>query len=179
HEYLYRERTRDDDGLVEIWHPWESGMDNSPLWDEALARISPTREAMPDYERVDLDFVDAAQRPTDAEYDRYAYLVKLFRDWRYDSTRIREESPFVVHDVLFNSLLVQGNRELGGGEQPNTATATMTRAPPSGSTPRPRRHTPRSSRASRRCSGHAGLWRAPGRRRSRSPEAGGVCGAGA
>jgi Trehalase len=112
HEYLYRERTRDDDGLVEIWHPWESGMDNSPLWDEALARISPTREAMPDYERVDLDFVDAAQRPTDAEYDRYAYLVKLFRDWRYDSTRIREESPFVVHDVLFNSLLVQANRDL-------------------------------------------------------------------
>ena len=112
HEYLYRERTRDDDGLVEIWHPWESGMDNSPLWDEALARISPTREAMPHYERVDLDFVDAAQRPTDAEYDRYAYLVKLFRDWRYDSTRIREESPFVVHDALFNSLLVQANRDL-------------------------------------------------------------------
>jgi hypothetical protein len=112
HEYLYRERTRDDDGLVEIWHPWESGMDNSPLWDEALARISPTREAMPDYQRVDLDFVDAAQRPTDAEYDRYAYLVKLFRDWRYDSTRIREESPFVVHDALFNSLLVQANRDL-------------------------------------------------------------------
>ena len=112
HEYLYRERTRDDDGLVEIWHPWESGMDNSPLWDEALARISPTREAMPHYERVDLDFVDAAQRPTDAEYDRYAYLVKLFRDWRYDSSRIREESPFVVHDALFNSLLVQANRDL-------------------------------------------------------------------
>ena len=112
HEYLYRERTRGDDGLVEIWHPWESGMDNSPLWDEALARISPTRESMPDYERVDLDFVDPAQRPTDAEYDRYAYLVKLYRDWRYDSTRIREKSPFVVHDVLFNSLLVQANRDL-------------------------------------------------------------------
>ena len=39
HDYLYRERTRADDGLVEIWHPWESGMDNSPLWDDALARI--------------------------------------------------------------------------------------------------------------------------------------------
>jgi hypothetical protein len=112
HEYLYRERTRDDDGLVEIWHPWESGMDNSPLWDEALARISPASDAMPDYKRVDLDFVDAAQRPTDAEYDCYAYLVKLYRDWRYDSARIRAESPFVVHDVLFNSLLVQANRDL-------------------------------------------------------------------
>lgn len=112
HEYLYRERTRGDDGLVEIWHPWESGMDNSPLWDDALARISPQPDAIPTYERVDLDFVDAAQRPTDQEYDRYAYLVKLYRDWGYDSRRIREESPFAIHDVLFNSLLVQANQDL-------------------------------------------------------------------
>jgi glycogen debranching enzyme len=87
-------------------------MDNSPLWDDALARISPARDAIPDYERVDLDFVDAAQRPTEAEYDRYAYLVKLYRDCGYDSERIRDECPFVVHDVLFNSLLVQANRDL-------------------------------------------------------------------
>jgi mannosylglycerate hydrolase len=112
HEYLYRERTRGEDGLVEIWHPWESGMDNSPLWDDALARIAPAREAIPDYERVDLDFVEAAQRPTDAEYDRYAYLVKLYRDLGYDAGRIREECPFVVYDVLFNSLLVQANCDL-------------------------------------------------------------------
>jgi hypothetical protein len=112
HEYLYRERTRGTDGLVEIWHPWESGMDNSPLWDDALARISPATEAIPAYKRVDLEFVDAAQRPTDAEYDRYAYLVKLYRDRAYDPQRIREECPFVVRDVLFNSLLVQANRDL-------------------------------------------------------------------
>jgi len=112
HAYLYRERTRGEDGLVEIWHPWESGMDNSPLWDDALARISPTREAIPAYKRVDLDFVDAGQRPTDAEYDRYAYLVKLYRDRDYDSGRIRNECPFVIQDVLFNSLLVQANRDL-------------------------------------------------------------------
>jgi hypothetical protein len=112
HAYLYRERTRGDDGLVEIWHPWESGMDNSPLWDEALERIAPPPEAIPSYERVDVEFVDAAQRPTDAEYDRYAYLVKLYRDLGYDPARIREACPFVVHDVLFNSLLVQSNRDL-------------------------------------------------------------------
>jgi hypothetical protein len=112
HEYLYRERTRGADGLVEIWHPWESGMDNSPLWDDALARISPAHDAIPVYERVDLDFVDAGQRPTDAEYDRYAYLVKLYRDCGYDSGRIRDECPFVIQDVLFNSLLVQANRDL-------------------------------------------------------------------
>ena len=40
HGYLYRERCRNGNGLAEIWHPWESGMDNSPLWDEALQRMS-------------------------------------------------------------------------------------------------------------------------------------------
>jgi len=112
HEYLYRERTRGDDGLVEIWHPWESGMDNSPLWDDALARISPPPDAIPQYQRVDVEFVDAVQRPTDDHYDRYAYLVKLYRDWGYESARIRDECPFVVRDVLFNSLLVQSDRDL-------------------------------------------------------------------
>jgi glycogen debranching enzyme len=112
HEYLYRERTRGDDGLVEIWHPWESGMDNSPLWDDALARISPPPDAMPSYQRVDVEFVDANQRPTNDHYDRYAYLVKLYRDRHYDPERIRDDCPFVVRDVLFNSLLVQANRDL-------------------------------------------------------------------
>jgi glycogen debranching enzyme len=112
HEYLYRERVRDGDGLVEIWHPWESGMDNSPLWDAALARIAPPSEAIPDYKRVDVEFVDPAERPTNADYDRYAYLVKLYRDWHYDPARIREGCPFVVQDVLFNSLLVRSNRDL-------------------------------------------------------------------
>jgi hypothetical protein len=112
HEYLYRERVRDGDGLAEIWHPWESGMDNSPLWDAALARISPPSDAIPDYQRVDVEFVDPSERPSDADYDRYAYLVKLYRDWAYDPRRIREGCPFVVQDVLFNALLVQSNRDL-------------------------------------------------------------------
>jgi glycogen debranching enzyme len=135
HEYLYRERTRGDDGLIEIWHPWESGMDNSPLWDDALARISPPPEAIPDYKRVDAEFVDAAQRPTDDHYDRYAYLVKLYRDCAYDPVRIREACPFVVRDVLFNSILVQSNRDLaeitrvlGGDPEPFETWAAQTSA---------------------------------------------------
>jgi glycogen debranching enzyme len=112
HEYLYRERTRGDDGLVEIWHPWESGMDNSPLWDEALARINPTADQIPDYRRVDVELADPAERPTDDEYDRYVYLVGLFRELRYRSDRIRDVTPFALQPVLFNSLLVQANRDL-------------------------------------------------------------------
>jgi glycogen debranching enzyme len=112
HDYLYRERNRDGDGLIEIWHPWESGMDNSPLWDPVFARIELGEDDVPAYERIDRKFADPAGRPTDSEYDFYAYLVKLYRDRSYDGAAIAADCPFVVHDVLFNSLLVQSNRDL-------------------------------------------------------------------
>jgi mannosylglycerate hydrolase len=112
HEYLYRERCRNGDGLVEIWHPWESGMDNSPLWDEALERMSPDSASIPEYERVDVEVADAAERPSDAEYDRYVYLVGLFRELAYEPSLIRDAVPFALQPVLFNSLLVRSNEDL-------------------------------------------------------------------
>ena len=112
HAYLYRERARSDGGLVEIWHPWESGMDNSPLWDVALERISFDAGLLPEYERVDVHVSDANERPSDDEYDRYVYLVSVFRELAYDSPRIAQATPFALQPVLFNSLLVQSNRDL-------------------------------------------------------------------
>jgi Trehalase len=112
HEYLFRERTRGDEGLAEVWHPWETGMDNSPLWDAALARISLEAEEIPDYKRVDVDVADASERPTRGDYDRYAYLVQLFRNLHYRPEEIRNATPFAVQPVLFNSLFVQANRDL-------------------------------------------------------------------
>jgi glycogen debranching enzyme len=112
HDYIYRERTRGDGSLAEVWHPWETGMDNSPLWDEPLSRIVLTPEEVPEYRRVDTQLAEASERPTNADYDRYAYLVRIFREHNYDASAIRETSPFVVQAVIFNSLLVQSNRDL-------------------------------------------------------------------
>lgn len=112
HGYLYRERARTDGGLVEIWHPWESGMDNSPLWDRALERMTFDADRLPEYERVDVEVAEVAERPSDAEYDRYVYLVSVLRELAYDSSRIRHVVPFAIQPVLFNSLLVQSNRDL-------------------------------------------------------------------
>ncbi len=112
HDYLYRERTRNGGALAEIWHPWESGMDNSPLWDGALDRIVLAPADVPEYERVDVRLTDADERPTDAEYDRYAYLVQLFRDVDYAPEQIRATCPFAIRPVLFNALLVQAGRDL-------------------------------------------------------------------
>ena len=52
------------------------------------------------------------ERPTDGEYDRYVYLVGLFRELDYRPDRIQDATPFALQSVLFNSLLVQSNRDL-------------------------------------------------------------------
>ena len=47
HDYLYRERDPEDEGLVYIRHPWESGMDNSPVWDQAMQRMHLRADQIP------------------------------------------------------------------------------------------------------------------------------------
>jgi hypothetical protein len=112
HEYLYRERDPDEEGLVYIRHPWESGMDNSPMWATILLRLHLRAEQIPKYERADTHAVSAEDRPVDSAYDRFAYLVKFFADRNYDEARIREDCPFLVQDVLFNSLLCRAERDM-------------------------------------------------------------------
>jgi len=112
HAYLYRERNPEGNGLVSIIHPWESGQDNSPIWDRAMARITLNPEMVPEYKRVDTALVASEERPSEDQYDRYAYLVKLFWENHYDTSRIHELSPFQLQDVLFNTLLIQANRDL-------------------------------------------------------------------
>ncbi len=113
HAYLYRERDPHQEGLVYIRHPWESGIDNSPTWDVPLKKIAIDKESLPKYTRRDLEHgVDPTVRPSDDEYDRYVFLVDLFRRVDYDEFRIRESCPFLVQDPLFNSILCRANESL-------------------------------------------------------------------
>ncbi|KHE92155.1 MAG: DUF547 domain-containing protein [Candidatus Scalindua rubra] len=126
HEYLYRERDPKNQGLVYIRHPWESGIDNSPTWDLPLKRIKVDKTRLPSYERKDLKHgVDPKMRPSDDDYDRYVYLVDLFRKNEYDEARIRKICPFLIQDPLFNSILCRANESLVNiaeliGEDPGT-----------------------------------------------------------
>ena len=113
HHYLYRERNPEDDGLIYIRHPWESGQDNSPMWDQVMQAIELTPEMIPAYKRVDTKDINVTQRPTNHDYDRYVYLLTHARDRHYNETEIQQDCPFLVQDVLFNALLVQANRDLG------------------------------------------------------------------
>lgn len=123
HGYLRRDRDPEGTGLVYIRHPWESGMDNSPLWDGILQRIKLRPEQVPGYERLDVGFVNEEERPVDAEYDRFIHLVGHAADREYEEAEIRSDAPFLVREVLFNTLLCAADRDLAAlaraiGEDP-------------------------------------------------------------
>ena len=112
HRYLYRERDPESTGLVYIRHPWESGMDNSPMWDLLLKDIEITGIELPTYERKDLSTVSSEMRPAVAHYDRFVYLIELFKKLRYDERAMARESPFLVCGPLFNAVLSASNEAL-------------------------------------------------------------------
>jgi hypothetical protein len=100
HEYLRTRRDRGGKGLASIVHPWESGTDNSPLWDDALARVSGVPQHV--FERPDLLHADASERPSNREYGRYFWLAERYRDHECDD--LDTDYPFLFEDPLFNSL---------------------------------------------------------------------------
>jgi len=108
--YIYRDPQRE--GLCFTYHPWESGRDNSPIWDESLARIVIDYSQLPAYTRQDTKLADAAERPTTAQYDRYVYLLQLGKNNRYDGPGIFAESPLLVQDTLMNAVLIRSNQSL-------------------------------------------------------------------
>jgi hypothetical protein len=110
HRYLAENRDPSASGLVTTYHPWE-GIDNSPRWDGVLGRLEVG--AVPPYTRRDVQHVaDAGQRPTDAHYDRFLWLLELLKRYRYDDAVIHERYPFLVKDVFFTSVLIMANRAL-------------------------------------------------------------------
>ncbi|HEV8286563.1 MAG TPA: trehalase family glycosidase [Chitinophagaceae bacterium] len=109
HRYLYTHRDPYNEGLVYIHHNWEAGTDNSPNWDEILNAIDVTGVRDVSALRRDIKNVDASQRPTNENYKRYIYLIDLFIRYQYNDEKIVKDCPFLVQDVLFNSLLVKSN----------------------------------------------------------------------
>jgi glycogen debranching enzyme len=112
HRYFYQYRDPKQEGLVYIQHNWESGFDNAPIWDQPLANIDLSTVTVPAYQRADTGQVDPEQRPTKTDYDRYIYLVDLFKKHRYHDGAVAEHSPFLVQDPTFNALLIRSNESL-------------------------------------------------------------------
>lgn len=112
HRFFYQYRDPEQEGLAFIYHPWETGRDNSPLWDESLERIDLASANLPPYTRKDTQLADASERPTSDEYDRYVYLLELGKENQYDGPGIFAESPVLIQDTLINAILIHANNSL-------------------------------------------------------------------
>ncbi|MGH8793035.1 MAG: glucosylglycerate hydrolase [Stackebrandtia sp.] len=114
HQWLASARDPDCRGLVEIYHGWESGMDNSPRWDEPYSVVVPGA-GLRGFVRRDVRHVtDAGQRPDDVEYARYLWLVEQLRSVRYDDAAARDVVDFRVCDVFASAALAVASDVLAG-----------------------------------------------------------------
>lgn len=129
HQWFYANRDPERTGLVAIIHPWESGRDNSIDWDDAFERV-PTEGVEP-FTRRDTSHANPAHRPTQAQYERYIWLVQHFRSLKWDNTKLHDASPFQVVDPGFNGILIRSCADLAelanqlGEKELSVQSATM------------------------------------------------------
>lgn len=110
HRWWQRARDPDRTGLVATLHPWETGMDNSPAWDVALARVPTTTTTV--IRRRDTGHIDPAMRPRGEEYQRFIHLVDLFRDAGWDPVRMWAVAPLKIADIGINAILLRAEQDL-------------------------------------------------------------------
>jgi hypothetical protein len=97
-------------GACVIVHPWESGMDNSPSWDEPLSVVpSATHEHLA---RRDVATVAANERPSQDEYQRYLGIVEALRAAAWNTETQPADSPFSVEDPAFTAITARAGADL-------------------------------------------------------------------
>ena len=114
HRYLLTDRDPEESGLVTILHPWKSGEDDSPIWDQHLSRISFTKSDLPDFKRLDIIAVEGASEtiPSDGEYNKFINMIEIMKKCNYDEKIMYKKRPFKIKDLLFSSILYMANKYL-------------------------------------------------------------------
>lgn len=110
HRWWYSARDPEGTGLVALLHPWESGSDNSPAWDIALARV-PTTTDTP-VVRKDTGHVNASMRPRDEDYSRFIHLVDTYAACGWDPAKQWEKAPFKVAEIQTTAILLKAGEDL-------------------------------------------------------------------
>ncbi len=97
-------------GLVVATHPWETGRDNAPEWDEPAASVDIS--GIEPYERRDTLHLDKKMRPHKEDYDRFVAMVEYGRTQNWDHNAIATEGPFRVVDVGMTMMLIRANKDM-------------------------------------------------------------------
>ena len=109
-DWFYNYRDTNKIGLAAIIHPWESGLDNSPIWDGPLDKVKIEENLK--YERRDLNVSRSSNRPLKKDYDGYITLLNQFKKNKYNPRKIVNDSMFNVIDIGFNSILIRATKDL-------------------------------------------------------------------
>ncbi|MBY3306776.1 MGH1-like glycoside hydrolase domain-containing protein [Rhizobium laguerreae] len=110
HRWWYSARDPEGTGLVALLHPWESGSDNSPAWDIALARVPVTTDTP--VVRKDIGHVDADMRPRDEDYRRFIHLVDTYAACGWDPAKQWEKASFKVAEIQTTAILLKAGEDL-------------------------------------------------------------------
>ncbi len=97
-------------GLISILHPWESGYDNSSIWDEPMDKVKLEKGLK--YKRGDIKVVNPEQRPLNKDYDRYVSIKNHLKANKYNPGKLYGISKFNVIDVGFNSIFLRALKDL-------------------------------------------------------------------
>lgn len=122
HMWLMTERDPHGEGLTLQIHPWETGLDNNPVWMNQLHEHSKPwwiaafetlkLDGLVNFFRRDTRHVPPGQRITNVEALMVFDMIFRFRRKSYDITKILHRSLFCIEDIGFNSILARNNHIL-------------------------------------------------------------------
>ena len=110
HTWFIKNRDPYNKGLISIIHPWESGRDNSPDWDEALQNIHVDEKL--NIERKDNDYIDDELRPTNEDYNRYMQIVFKCKELNWSNKEIYDNGLFNVCDPGIQFIFIRACQDL-------------------------------------------------------------------
>ena len=110
HLWFCNNRDPHNNGLISIFHPWETGRDNSPEWDEALENIPVNRQL--DIPRKDNSHIDDDMRPTDDDYNRYMQIVYDCKKKKWNNLQVYESGLFNVCDPGVQFIFIKACKDL-------------------------------------------------------------------
>ena len=110
HKWYVNNRDPYKKGLLSIIHPWESGRDNSPDWDDAIDAIDVN--PFLNIPRKDNQHIDNEQRPTNDDYNRYMQIIYKCKDFDWDNKKIYDEGLFNVCDPGIQFIFIKACKDL-------------------------------------------------------------------
>ena len=110
HKWFVSQRDPYNLGLISIFHPWESGRDNSPDWDDALENIKLNNDL--NINRKDNRFIDESERPNDNDYNKYMQIVFKCKELNWNCDKIYDEGLFNMCDPGVQFIFIRACKDL-------------------------------------------------------------------